>query len=440
MRKEEILEILADWNFWAKEMDVGVKRERYMQELLSLITKTNQIVCISGVRRAGKSTLMKQVVNELIKNAGAKNTLIVNFEDERFYERNLVVLRQIYETYLEKIHPDKKPFIFLDEVQEIEGWERFVRGLHERKETRLAVSGSSARLLSDEFATLLTGRHVMLAVHPLSFTEFLRFKGLDVKSEVEMLAKRVEIRRLLEEYLEFGGFPEVVLSSEKRRILSGYFETVVTRDVAERFRIREREKLRVLAKYYLTNISSPTTFNSISRFLKLPLTTVERFSGYLEIANLIFFVKRFSYSLKEQEKSPRKVYSVDVGLSNAIGFRFAKNLWKIAENVVATSLKVWQSFNPEVEVYYWKDHLGREVDFIVKRELKSKQLIQVCWDVRELETKNRELRALVGAMKKLRVNKGTVVTGDYEGEEKVRGKKIYYIPLWKWLVTGDNFG
>jgi predicted AAA+ superfamily ATPase len=436
MRKEEILEILADWNFWAKEIGVGIERERYVKELLTLITKTDQIVCISGVRRAGKSTLIKQIARELAKTAGARNTLVVNFEDERFYGRDLAILRQIYEAYLEKVHPDKRPFIFLDEIQAIEGWERFVRGLHERGEARLAISGSSARLLSEEFATLLTGRHVTLAVYPLNFTEFLKFKGLEIKSEVEALAKRMGIRRLLDEYLEFGGFPEVVLSQEKRRILLSYFEATITRDVAERFKIREREKLRTLAKYYLTDISSPMTFNSVSRFLELPLTTVERFSSHLETANLIFFVKRFSYSLKEQEKSPRKVYSIDIGLSNAIGFKFAKNMGKTAENVVATSLKVWQSFDPEVEVYYWKDSLGREVDFVVKKGLKAEQLIQVCWDVSELETRDRELRSLVGAMKKLKVDEGTVVTGDHEGEEKIRGKKIHYIPLWKWLVVG----
>jgi len=306
--------------------------------------------------------------------------------------------------------------------------------LHERKEARIAVSGSSARLLSEEFATLLTGRHITFAIYPLCFNEFLKFSGMELKSEVEALAKKSEIKQLLDEYLEFGGFPEVVLSSEKRRILLSYFETVITRDIVERFKIREREKLRTLAKYYLTNISSPMTFNSVSRFLKLPLTTVERFSDHLETANLIFFVKRFSYSLKEQEKSPRKVYSVDVGLSNAIGFKFAKNLGKIAENVVATSLKARQSFDPEAEVYYWKDQLGREVDFVVKRGLKVRQLIQVCWDVGELETKNRELRALLGAMKKLGISEGVIVTGDYDGEEKIRGKKIRYIPLWKWLV------
>lgn len=434
MRKEEILEILTDWNFWAKEMDVGVKREGYVKELLNLITKTNQIVCISGVRRAGKSTLIKQVVKELIKTAGAKNTLIVNFEDERFYERSLGVLRQIYDTYLEKVNPGEKPFIFLDEVQEVESWERFVRGLHERGDAKIVVSGSSARLLSGEFATLLTGRHVTLSVYPINFNEFLKFKGVEIKSEVEALAKRVEIRRLLDEYLEFGGFPEVVLSSEKRRILLGYFETIITRDVAERFKIREREKLRTLAKYYLTNISSLMTFNSVSRFLGLPLTTVERFSDHLEVANLIFFIRRLSFSLKEQEKSPRKVYSVDIGLSNSVGFRFARHLGKLMENVVAISLKTRQSFDPKLEIYYWRDPLGREVDFVIKKGLRVEGIIQVCRDPSDEQTKKRELRGLVRAMDGFGLKKGLVITEDFEGEEKVKGKKILYRPLWKWLL------
>jgi predicted AAA+ superfamily ATPase len=193
----------------------------------------------------------------------------------------------------------------LDEVQEVEGRERFVRGVHERKEAKLVVSGFSAKLLSSEFATLLTGRHLILPVHPLSFSEFLRFKGVEVESEVEALAKRVQIEQLLDEYLEFGGFPEVVISQEKKRILLSYFETIITRDVAERFRIREREKLKTLAKYYLTDISSPTTFNSISEFLGLPLGTVERFSDYLETAGLVFFIKRF-FLLPERAREGSK--------------------------------------------------------------------------------------------------------------------------------------
>ena len=438
MRKEEILEILADWNFWAKELNnTGIERESYVQKLLALLTKTNQIVCISGVRRAGKSTLITQVARELARSVGAENTLIVNFEDERFYERNLPTLRQIYDTYLERVRPGQRPFVFLDEVQEVEGWERFARGIHERNEARLAVSGSSARLLSSEFATLLTGRHVTFHVYPLNFREFLRFRNLDLTSEVEALARRVQIKQLLGEYMEFGGFPEVVLSQEKRRILLSYFESIITRDVAERFRVREREKLRVLAKYYLTNISSPMTFNSVSRFLGLPLATVERFSEYLETANLVFFIKRFSFSLKEQEKAPRKTYSIDVGLSNSVGFRFTMHLGKLMENLVAISLRVRQSFDPELEVYYWRDPLGKEVDFVVKEGLRVKELIQVCRDPSDPETRRREIKGLVKAMGGFGLKEGLVLTEDFEDEEEVDGKRIVYRPLWKWLLQAQ---
>jgi predicted AAA+ superfamily ATPase len=435
MRKEELLEILSDWNFWAKEIDTGIKREYYLKELLKILTKTDQIVCISGVRRSGKSTIMRQMAKELIKEVGGKNTLIINFEDERFTERNLNTLIDTYNCYLEKVKPTgKKPFIFLDEIQNINEWERFVRGIHERKEAKIVVSGSSSKLLSAELATLLTGRHILFNLYPLSFKEFLFFKNIPINSEIDIVSKRTEIKKLMSEYLEIGGFPEIVLSSEKKRIILGYFETIISRDIIERFNIREREKIRTLAKFYLTNIASPITFNKISRFLKLPLTTVERFSDYLETANLIFFVKRFSYSFKEQEKSSRKVYAIDNGLSNTIGFRFAENLGRTMENIVATELKRKQTMHPELEVYYWKDYQQREVDFVLKERTQVKQVIQVTSNIEDINTKERELKSLLKAMGEFKLKKGLVITEDVEREEEVGGNKIVYIPLWKWLL------
>jgi len=435
MRKEELLEILSDWNFWAKEIDTGIKREYYLKELLKILTKTDQILCISGVRRSGKSTIMRQMAKELIKEVGEKNTLIVNFEDERFTERNLNTLIDTYNCYLEKVKPTgKKPFIFLDEIQNINEWERFVRGIHERKEAKIVVSGSSSKLLSAELATLLTGRHILFNLYPLSFKEFLFFKNIPINSEIDIVSKRTEIKKLMSEYLEVGGFPEIVLSSEKKRIILGYFETIISRDIIERFRIREREKIRTLAKFYLTNIASPITFNKISRFLKLPLTTVERFSEYLETANLIFFVKRFSYSLKEQEKSSRKVYAIDNGLSNTIGFRFSENIGRTMENIVATELKRKQTMHPELEVYYWKDYQQREVDFVLKERTQVKQVIQVTSNIEDINTKERELKSLSKAMDEFKLKKGLIITEDVEREEEVGGNKIVYMPLWKWLL------
>ena len=433
MQKNQILEILSDWNFWAKEVNTGITREEYLDTLISLITKTNQIICIAGIRRSGKSTLIKQIARQLIDQQNA-DTLIVNFEDERFWQRDLELLIDTYNTYLEKVKPKGKPFIFLDEIQNIPEWERFARGVHERTGTKIIVSGSSSKLLSAELATLLTGRHIMFFVYPLSFKEFLKFKNIPIANEIEILTNRTTIKQMLDEYKEYGGFPEVVQSHDKQRILLSYFETMIVRDVIERFNIREREKIRTIAKFYLTNISSPISFNKISGFLNIPLTTVERFSGHLETANVVFFLKKFSFSFKEQEKAQRKIYSADVGLSNTIGFRFSENLGKIMENIAAVELKRRQSFNPQIEIYYWKDYQQREVDFVVKKGLDVVQLIHICHDITSIGTKERETKSLIRAMKKFKLTEGLIITDDFESEEEIKGSKIKFVPMWKWLL------
>jgi len=433
MQKNQILEILSDWNFWAKEVNTGITREEYLDTFINLITKTNQIICIAGIRRSGKSTLIKQIARQLIDQQNA-DTLIVNFEDERFWQRDLELLIDTYNTYLEKVKPKGKPFIFLDEIQNIPEWERFARGVHERTGTNIIVSGSSSKLLSAELATLLTGRHIMFFVYPLSFKEFLKFKNIPIANEIEILTNRTTIKQMLDEYKEYGGFPEVVQSHDKQRILLSYFETMIVRDVIERFNIREREKIRTIAKFYLTNISSPISFNKISGFLNIPLTTVERFSGHLETANVVFFLKKFSFSFKEQEKAQRKIYSADVGLSNTIGFRFSENLGKIMENIAAVELKRRQSFNPQIEIYYWKDYQQREVDFVVKKGLDVVQLIHICHDITSIGTKERETKSLIRAMKKFKLTEGLIITDDFESEEEIKGSKIKFVPMWKWLL------
>ncbi|MFZ2455866.1 MAG: ATP-binding protein [Candidatus Altiarchaeia archaeon] len=432
MEKNQILEILSDWNFWAREIDAGIRRDEYVGILAELLTKTDQVVALAGVRRSGKSTLIRQTAKEL---GGGLNTLIVNFEDERFLVRDLQLLSDIFDAYREKVKPKGKPFMFLDEVQNIPGWERFVRGVHERKEANIMVTGSSSKLLSAELATLLTGRHITYPVYPLSFKEFLFFRKIPVRGDLEALAKRLEIKGLLSEYMEYGGFPGVVLSSEKQRILLSYFEALINRDVIDRYKIREKEKLLVLAKYYLTNISSLASYNKTAKFLKLSPTTVERFTNQLENANIIFQIKKFDYSVKEQENSPRKIYSIDTGLSNAMGFRFTEKPGKNMENIVALELKRRQAVKPETEIYYWKDSQQRETDYVIKEGTKIKELIQVCYSVEDPETKERETKALLKSMDEFKKDQATIITLDHEGTEEIKNKKITYTPLWKWLLT-----
>ena len=193
-------------------------------------------------------------------------------------------------------------------------------------------------------------------------------------------------------------------------------------------------EMKSLVKYYLSNTSNLTTFSSTEKYLKLTASTVEKFSGYFEDVYLVFFLKRFSFTVKEQEKSPRKVYAIDTGLCNTIGFRFSENIGKLVENIVFLELQRRQAQQPQIELYYWKDIHHCEVDFVVKKGQKISELIQVCWNVSNLKTKNREIRSLVRAMDELGNEEATIITEEHEGFEDVKGKKITYVPLWRWLL------
>lgn len=307
--------------------------------------------------------------------------------------------------------------------------------MHELGKAKLIISGSSSKLLSGELATVLTGRHLDVSVFPLSFREFLHFKDLEVRDELDLVSRKIEIKRAFSEYLEYGGFPEIVLSGEKKQLLLAYFDDMLTRDIEKRYRLRRAEKLKALARFYLTNISNTVTFNSLKKVLGTTTNTIEKFSSYLEEANMIFFVKRFSFKIKEQEKSPRKVYSIDVGLANSVGFRFSPNAGRVLENIVAIELMRKEKADPNFSVYYWKDSQGKEVDFVTKEGLKVRQLIQVCYDIEDYDTKKREIKALLKASRDLECNNLILITGEKEGEEKIKRKTIKYIPLWKWLLS-----
>ena len=434
MDKFEILTILEDWNFWKKELDTGIIRNLYLEKLKKFIS-TNQIIAITGARRSGKSFIMKQLAKKLTdEGLDKKQILIINFEDPRFTQLDSKLLQKIYETYLESLNPEDKPYIFLDEIQEVEDWERWVRMMHELGKAKIIVSGSNAKLLSKELSTLLTGRHIDLTIFPLSFREFLFFNSIEVKEELDIISKKIEINRLLKEYFEFGSFPEVVLNPEKEQILLSYFDDVVNKDLVRRYRIRKPEKLKSLVMFYLSNISSQTTFNALRKHLSISTSTVEKFSNYLETVYLTFFLKRFSFKFKEQEKSPRKVYSIDTGLSNTIGLRFSQNIGKVAENLVFLELLRRKITNPKIELYYWKNERHQEVDFVIKDGISIKKLIQVCWDINKLNTKKRETGSLIKGLEELKLSEGLIITEEYEGEENIKDKKIKYLPLCKWLL------
>jgi predicted AAA+ superfamily ATPase len=431
MEKAEIIEILEDWNFWTKKHDVGIARPNYLRRL-NEIAKTGQVIAVTGVRRSGKSTIMLQYIMHLIgKKLDPKNILYVNFEDLRFKEISLELLNRIYEVYLEYVQPTSKPYIFLDEVHKIKNWEKFARTMHELKKASVFVSGSNAKLLFGEIASVLTGRHLDLMVFPLDFKEFLLFKKIEIKDALDLVSKRHKIKSLLSEYIENGGFPLVSLNAQKKELLQAYFEDIINKDIIENHAIDNVTKLKSLAKFYLTNVGRRISFNKISKFLDLSLDTVERYSYYLEEAYMVYFIKKFSYSLKEQEKTMAVIYSIDNGLRNLLGFTFSKDSGWLYQNTVANSLI--KEYGKE-NVFYWMSDIKEEVDFVVKEGLKVKQLVQVCYDLSGLGTKEREVKALLKASKELKCKNLFIITEDYEKEEKIENKKIKFIPLWKWLL------
>ncbi|HLC84289.1 MAG TPA: ATP-binding protein [Candidatus Nanoarchaeia archaeon] len=428
MHKDDLIAVLHQWNFWGKNIDTGREREEYLRAIADLV-KTGQIVTLIGPRRSGKSTLMLQFAQDLI-NCGTKpeNTLYINFEDPRFSgELSLQFMQDAYETYLQYLHPQGPVYIFLDEIQLVEGWEKFVRSLHERKEATLIVSGSASQLLSHEFGTVLTGRQLPLHVFPLTFKEFMQFNDLACSTALDIAANKTRIKGLLLEYLRYGGFPQVVLSKQKEAILTQYFQDIIARDLVERHHIKNSSKVRELARYYLGNISAPCSFSKIRNYLKISLDSVERYSHYLEEAYMTLFVRKYAHSLKEQELSPRKVYCIDSGLRNMLAFTFSKDIGKLYENLVF--LKLLQQ---KKEIFYSKQE--RECDFIVREKNKITCALQVCYDLDEHNEK-RELEGLQQSMMRLKIPKGIVITEDLE---KTQGP-IEFIPLWKFLLDAESF-
>ncbi len=322
-------------------------------------------------------------------------------------------------------------WFFLDEVQKIDGWESFVRSLLD-KGKHVYISGSSSRLLSKEVASLLRGRGIAFDVFPLSFREFLAFKGITVKKFLST-SEKSKILNLLNEYASWGSYPEVAIEESpaiKKKILKEILDVTIQRDIIERYGVRNEKLLKLLVKALANSkeFSVHKFFNFLqSNSVKVSKNTLYSYLQALNDCFAVFPLKKFSLSYKEEEQSIPKIYFVDSGLLQAYAIDdFAKAM----ETVVFIELLRKHGFE---NVRYFKAH-DYEVDFVVIEGSKAKQLIQVCYSIKDFSTRERELKALVKASKNLKCNNLLVVTGSYEGTERVKRKKVAFIPLWKWLL------
>ncbi len=443
MQETEVLNLLSDWNYWGNFREQPRNRPSYLNKMEQLFSDKTATVLL-GVRRSGKSSLIYLFLNRCFekKLLQAKDTLLINFEDPRFHlPLTSADLYKMYEIYLKHLNPTA-PLVVLDEVQNVAGWEKFVRYLLEAKKTRVMITGSSSKTLGKEISSVLTGRHVDIEIFPLSFQEYLSFRGLDIAGAVDIAKHRVSIKRFFDEYLEWGGFPEVALSESvqrKRELLLRYFDDILIKDVVKRFGVKEIEKLEQLASLFISNVATLQSLNKLKDRVGVSLNTVERFLSYFETARMFNLVKKFDYSIGRQMRSISKVYAVDLGLYAARGFKFAEHYGHLAENLVAVELFRQRAFDPLIEIYYWKDQQQREVDFVVKTGIKVTQLIQVCWNMRDEKTREREIKSLVKAGNELHCDDLLVITADEEASPAVRRNgaetTIRLLPLWRWLLT-----
>lgn len=409
MEKEKLREILLDQN---SEREIKfIQREKY-QNLLRDI-KTPFIKILTGIRRSGKSTLLIQLKKQ-------HDGIYVNFDDERFVNFKVNDFQILYELSIE-IFGDKK-YLYFDEIQNIVGWERFVRRLSESGEN-IFVTGSNATMLSKELGTHLTGRYISYNLYPFSFREYLKLKKMD---NMEFTTKnKAKIKRNFREYLTEGGFPEYLMTGNKD-YLKMLFESILYRDVMTRYKLTNEKALKELIYIAANSISKEISFNSIKKMIGLgSSTTVSDYFSYLENTYLLFLVPKYSYSLKKQIHANKKLYMIDNAIAHQLGFSFSENKGKLLENLVFIELK-----RREKEVYYFQEK--GECDFIL-RENKIKEAIQVCYEINR-DNKEREIAGLLEAMKKFKLKEGLILTMDQEEEIIKEGLKIKVVPVWKWLL------
>lgn len=407
-----------------QDSDLGISREK-INSIKSFFNLPHAII-IAGIRRVGKSTLLRQIM----KNFYKENCYYFSLENEQLINFKSTDFNTLYEILLE-LFGEKKVF-FLDEIQSIQGWENFVRRMQDSK-FKFFITGSNASLLSKELGTKLTGRHISLVLYPFSFKEYLLLNKFEFKKEmIFKIKERAKIQKFFYQYLKDGGMPEY-LKYKNIEIFKMVYEDILYRDIVARYEIKEIKALRELALYYISNLGSYISFNKLKDLLKIgSVNTIKSYSDYLENSFLFFFTNHFSYSLKQQYIAPKKVYCIDNGLASSIAFSFSENKGKFLENLVFIELK-----RRGEDIFYYKTKNNLEIDFLTVIGKKPDKLIQVCWDISEDNTKKREINALVSASKELKIKSGIILTTDNEDEIKVERIKIKIIPVWKWLLLNN---
>lgn len=434
MEKLEVLEVLNDWNYWNKELPPSIARDFYDAKISSYM-KNDEIVVLKGIRRCGKSTLLLNQIKQLLKNGVDKNEILfVNLEDPRFTNLlHVELLEQIKDVYMEYLNPKGKPYIFLDEIQNIPFWEKWVNKEYELKLSHLAITGSNSSMLSSEIASTLSGRYLAIEVFPLSFCEFLIFKSLHVNSKLDFVEKKIELNRTFEEYRLFGAFPKVLAyqEEEKKELLTTYKDTIILKDIAARYQLKSITTLEEISAFLLANSGIIQSTSKIKNNFKISFDMARDYVEYLKNAYMIYEIKKFDYSLKLQNLNDRKYYSADLGLSNLYRVANLKNRGNDLETIVAIEL-----LRRGYEIFYYKTTSNHEMDFVVVKNKTIVKLIQVSSSLSDEKTKKRELEVFEKTIKELSLSdvKCTVISEEKSEKINYNDLDISVVNILEWLI------
>lgn len=415
-----------------KEFHEFIDKSSFLSRELSIPFNSSKIIVIYGARRTGKTFYFFWSIKELIKKGIKKERIVyVNFEDDRLSDLRIHNLNDLIEAYYE-LYPknlDLEVYFFFDEIQNLEKWELFIRRINDTRKVKIFITGSSAKLLSKEISTSLRGRCLSYNLFPFSFNEFLTAKGIAPEKDYEYSSSRFKIKRLLEEYLEYGSFPEIALTSQteiKRKILKEYYDSLIYKDLVDRFSVKNTNLLKELIRYLLTNCTKEFSVNSYFKFIKnsIPVSreTIIEYLNYIQETSYFYLLNSFSYSLKSQSIKPKKIISLDNGLRNLVAFNTSEDIGKKSENLVGINL-----LKQSETLFYWKDKY--EVDFVVADKGGNLNAINVTYGERIHEREYKSLLEFKSRFKK--VKKLIIISKNIETKEE----GVSVIPLWKWLLT-----
>jgi predicted AAA+ superfamily ATPase len=401
-------------------------REQYAALKAQLHIPHALIIC--GLRRAGKSTLLLQLITQEYQ----WNAFYFNLEDERLIGFSVEDFNMLHEVMIE-LYGDKRIF-FLDEIQNIPDWERFVRRLQNLK-MKFVITGSNASLLSKELGTKLTGRHVEIELFPYSFREFLASKNISyTENSLLITVERALLKNNFNEYMQIGGIPEYV-TYRVPHILTTLYDNILFKDIIVRYEIHSVRAFRELALYLMSNVGTLISYTKLKNSLNLgSVNTVKNYIYYLENSFLIFTIDSYAYSMLQRTVSQKKIYAIDTGLINALSIQFSRNSGKLLENMVYLELRRRYKL-----ICYYRTNNNLEIDFVIQESKKVTQLIQVCESLSNEKTRERELTALTTAMSELGLTHGMILTLDESDIIKLNQNQIIHVvPVYQWLITSSG--